>query len=365
MKTLIVLSTLLVCLGAAAEDLNETPFQDAGKAVLEAESGNYETARQGFLRQVNMFLAKGQMAAAGEAYVRLGDIAQVHGAFLAAELTYRKGIDLLVHNTPPEDLRASFAMDDLGWMYVTWGRLPDGSRLMDQARARAEHVLPNDAGLIRHLDVQAAYNVVIGRYSEAYKNWNRALAIGSINFGPDSPKYANLLVHIAQASSTSGDYRTAEEMLRRYLAAEEAGVSTTPMGVAIAQGELGHVCTGLHKFSEAQSWLDQSLSVFRKYPDAAPLVQSMILTYMGDLSMAQSDWAGAGTHYRDALRLQQSVLGENNAVAASMLSLSSALKKLHRNDEAKQFIVRANAIRAARKNPVEEDTVDVLALRRQ
>lgn len=41
--------------------------------------------------------------------------------------------------------------------------------------------------------MQAAALVGAGRYSEANKDWNRALEVGEVNFGLDSPAYANIL----------------------------------------------------------------------------------------------------------------------------------------------------------------------------
>jgi hypothetical protein len=67
--------------------------------------------------------------------------------------------------------------------------------------------------------------------------------------------------------------------------------------------------------------------------------------------------------YREALNLQQRVLGKNNAVAASMISLSKALKKLHLKDQARQLVAQAKAIAASEKTPLRDQTVDVLALR--
>lgn len=339
MKFLVVLSTLVVCSRAiAAEPRQGNPTRNSGQV---------------------------SPAAGGEAYLDLGEILQVHGAFSAAESTYKKAMALLAHSTAPDDLHRVIGMDDLGWLYLTWGRLRDGSRLMDEARTRAERVPSENVLLIRHFDTQAAYNLVIGRYSEANKNWNRALDIGRINFGTDSPKYADILLHIAQGNSISGDYKLAEQTLLHYLTIESPAISSTPVGLAVAQGELGHVCVQLRKFSEAQSWFDQALHVFETHPDAAPLARSMVLSYQGDLSMAQGDWTAAQLQYREALRIQQKVLGEGNVVAESMLSLSKALRKLHLKDQAKQLAARAKAILSARRDPAQEDTVDVMALRRQ
>jgi tetratricopeptide (TPR) repeat protein len=91
---------------------------------------------------------------------------------------------------------------------------------MDEARAESEHANQEDPRLIQHWDMQAAYLVVTGRYSEARKDWARALEIGQFNYGPYSPKYAGILVHIGQASSVYGDYKTAEEIFRQDLTLE-------------------------------------------------------------------------------------------------------------------------------------------------
>jgi hypothetical protein len=38
----------------------------------------------------------------------------------------------------------------------------------------------------------------------------------------------------------------------------------------------------LHKFSEAKSWFEEAIGIFDKNPDDAPLVRSMVLSYLGD-----------------------------------------------------------------------------------
>lgn len=58
-------------------------------------------------------------------------------------------------------------------------------------------------------------------------------------------------------------------------------------------------------------------------------------------------------------------MGDNHAAASCMIALSAALEKLHRKQEAKSFVARANAIVTAEKNPLQNQTVDVLALRSQ
>jgi hypothetical protein len=62
-----------------------------------------------------------------------------------------------------------------------------------------------DLLLIRHLDTQGC---VAGRNRQALgaqRNWNRALEIVKLNYGPDSPEYDNILVHFAQACRMLGE----------------------------------------------------------------------------------------------------------------------------------------------------------------
>jgi tetratricopeptide (TPR) repeat protein len=71
------------------------------------------------------------------------------------------------------------------------------------------------------------------------------------------------------------------------------------------------------RYSEARTWFDQSLAIFNEHPDRAPLVHSIILSNLGDFYMEQEDWKNPESPYREALRIQENVLGENHAVAAS------------------------------------------------
>jgi tetratricopeptide (TPR) repeat protein len=363
-------SILLVAMSVFSVCAFAQPGDDAVRllhvqAVQAVEGGQYEEARQSYVKEINLLLAKGRQAEAAGAYTELGEITQIHGSFSAAEGNYRNGRELLERYGPPNDLRLVTVLDDLGWLYVTWGRITDGSRLLDQARKKAETARSDEPTLIRHLDTQAAYLVVVGKYSEAQKAWTRALEIGSVNYGPDGPEYDNVLVHFGQGSALYGDFKVAEHMFRRYMEIEGRVSQAPSTAHAVVAGELARVYMLLHKYSEAQTWFDDATGILNNNPDEAPLVRSMVLSYLGDYYMVRGDWANAQNQYRETLKIQRDVLGENRAVASSMISLSNALKKLHLKDEARELTNRAKAIFAAQPNAVRDQTVDVMALRRE
>jgi tetratricopeptide (TPR) repeat protein len=363
---MVFLLALGVSVGGAGAENNPNLVQDLQlRASRAALLGNYEEARKYYFQELDLLVADGKQVEAGGVYLELGELTQIHGAFPAAESDYKTGLDLLKRYAQPNDLRLVGAMDDLGWLYITWGRFLEGSRLMDLARTKAQEAQQNDPDLIRHLDMQAAYQLVTGRYSEAKKDWNRALDIGKMSYGPDGPEYAAILVHLGQANALYGDYDAASQMFRRFFEIEDP-VSTLPStSRAMAAGELAHAYVQLRKFSDALPWFDQALSIFKGDQDRAPLVHSILLSYLGDYYMAQDKWRNAESEYRQALDLRRKVLGDNNAVAASMISLSKALQKLHLKEEAKDLLARAKAIVENQKRPPLDQTVDVMALRRQ
>ena len=133
----------------------------------------------------------------------------------------------------------------------------------------------------------------------------------------------------------------------------------------MAAGELARVYTHFHKYAEAQASFAIATRIFNRNPSQMPLIYSMILSYLGDYYMALGDWANAQAQYGEALKIQGNILGDHRAVAASMMSLSNALKKLHLKEEARDLMARAKKILLAEETRFQENTVDVLALRRQ
>ena len=119
------------------------------------------------------------------------------------------------------------------------------------------------------------------------------------------------------------------------------------------------------EYTDAETWFAISIGTLKKNPEQTPLAQALVSSYLGDYDMERKDWSSAQTQYRETIRLQQSVFGENQALPISMISLSKALKKLHRNDEAKDLVAHAKAILESGKRPFENQTLDIVALRHQ
>lgn len=358
------LMSLLLSNGSALAPANSSTVADLqAKAVAAADVGKYEQAVKYYRQERDLLIATARQADAGAIDIEIAELAHIAGRFPDAEARFEQGIALLRRYGRPDDLRLINGLDGLGWLYVTWGRNADGARRLDEARARAERVRMESTSLLIHLDTQAAYLSVAGRYSEAQKEWKRALAIGTSTYGTDEAKYGFILLHFGQASTLYGDYTTAEQMFLRYLKSQaQAPIAPTASGAAAA-AELGHIYVQMRRVADARPWFDQAVEICKLVPEDAPLIRSMVLSYLGDYYMATAAWNQAEVQYREALRIRQRVLGEHPATAASMISLARALKKLHLKNEAKDMESQAKTILTASANQAPNQTVDVLALR--
>jgi tetratricopeptide (TPR) repeat protein len=334
-------------------------------ALHDAESGQYVEAENLYTKEISLLLAGGKRSEAGAVYIDLAELSHVQGVFPLAEDRYKQGIDLLRRYGQRSDDRLVRALDGLGWLYVTWGRDLDALRTMDEAREAGDQAQLSPSLLLGHLDTQAAFLSVTNRYSEAQREWKRALEVKDANYGPNSPIHDVLLLHSGQASAVYHDYNTAQQLFLRYIGIEDRASNGPSISRAAAAAELGHVDVAVHNLPQARHWFDQAMRMLDRTADQAPLVFSMVLGYQGDFYMAEKHWVAAEGDYRRALAIREKVLGDNNyAAAMGMIALSGALEKLHRKGEAKAFTARANSILAAAKSPL-QNQVDVRALRGQ
>jgi tetratricopeptide (TPR) repeat protein len=341
-------------------------FEDLhNMAVLSSDAGLEDDAETYYEAELKALQRHGQGAEAGAVYVDLGEQEQLAGRFSKAEAEYTRALAAFQGSTHAADSRKVTALDDLGWLYITWGRLNDGARLLDRAQAQAEQdTRISPPILIRHLDTQAAYRLLLGQYTEAERLWQRALKIGNDYYGSQAHEYDNLLVHFGQACVRMGDYGAAQEMFERYLRIESRSSRLPREQNAIVLGELAHLFTIQHKYSEAEPLLKQSLAMIQQLTGKAPLSRSLLFTYYGDYFMAQNKFDDAAQDYEQALGLQRQVLGDTRVAASSMELLSKALRKMRRKREAKEWMAEARKIQTRQPDLLAaQDIVDVRSLR--
>ena len=334
-------------------------------AVLSSEAGLEDDARRYYQLELDAIQRQNLRGDAGDVYIALGEQSQASGFFSQAEADYKSAIAKFDHSAGPVVVHQVIALDDLGWLYVTWGRLDEGTRLLDEGYMKAARSLAlDDPLLIRHLDTQAAYRTLLGQYTEAKRLWERALKIREKYYGPQARQYDNILMHLGQASVQLGDFKTAQEMFQRYLTIEAPVSGSRNDSKALALAELGHLLTQQRMYSDAQLFFAKALAIVGKMPEDVPLSRSLVFRYFADYLMTQHDWEGAVQRYRQSLALQQRVLGDTRVVASSMELLSQALRKAHHKPEAEQLTTEVRRIREEQPGLLySQNTIDLKSLR--
>ena len=334
--------------------------------ALCGELGHYEDAKAYYSREVEVLRGSGNPAAAGQAYLSVAGILQIEGSFSEAETSYQNAIEALSRSAGTKDIRTAAALNGLGWLYTLWGRTEEAGRLLEKARVTAEKSLaPGDPRLIHFVDAQASFLATTGRYSEAEKLWKQAIEIGEKAYPGQERNYDEVFLHLGQVYAITHDYGSAEAMFQRFLAIDKQAIGPSAAIRAVATAEIARIYTDEHKYGNAELLFSQSLQMMESERNKVPLSYSLIQSYLGDYYMERSRWRDAEKQYRNALQMRIAMLGEHASdVAASMVSLSKALRKLHRKKEANQYLAQASSIAAVQQNPVyRAETIDVRAFR--
>lgn len=348
------------------------PTQLAGDlhsaGIIASEIGRYAEAEQYYGRELALRDKTNDRVGAGLAYNSLGATLQIEGAFSRAEATYTKAVNLLSRYAGPDDFKTALALNSLGWLYTLWGKTDQASDTLQKAYDAAEKALPaDDPALIRFLDVHASFLTTVGRYSEAERLWMRALQIGEKAYPDGDAKFDEVLLHLGQMYSVTGDYNSAERTFQRFLAIPKPPSGPDGVVRAVVTAEIGRIYTQQHRYKNAEQYLDSSVNLMQSEGDTVPVAYSLIRSYFGDYYVAVSKWREAEVQYRTALNMRETMLGKNSPdVALTMFSLAKVLQKLHRKEEAQEYLTQAASIAALQKNlAYSADTVDVRAFRPQ
>ncbi len=329
--------------------------------LISSELGQYANAKEYYQRELKLRGEANDLVGAGVAYSSLGAVLQIEGSFPDAETCFKKAVTVLSRYAGPNDLKTAMAFNRLGWLYTLWGRTDEANESLQKADEAAEKALPgDDPALIKFLDIHASFLSTIGRYAEAEKLWTRALQIGEKAYPNDDAKFDEVLLHLGQTYSALGDYKSAEETFRRFLYIRKpSGPDGTARAVVTA--EIARVYMQQRRYKDAEQYLNRSVNMMEAARDPVPQVYSLIRSYFGDYYMARSKWLDAELQYRSALQMRQAMLGKSSPdVAATMCSLAKALQKLHRKQEAAQYLTQAAAIMESQKNPAYAGaTIDV------
>jgi CHAT domain-containing protein/tetratricopeptide (TPR) repeat protein len=160
-----------------------------------------------------------------------------------------------------------------------------------------------------------------GKLDEAEATLKRVLAIREKALGPNHAEVAAALDRLGQIAITRGRYAEAERTLVRSLAINERALGADHHDTAMTRVSLGRIRHAEARYGEAEAQFETALAALRK--SSLPQVRMLVATVINNLAVVAQDQGRltlAEARVREALAIQEKILGPDNVVIGSYLN---------------------------------------------
>jgi tetratricopeptide (TPR) repeat protein len=192
-------------------------------------------------------------------------------------------------------------------------------------------------------EVEERYNQ--GRYAEAVPLAQQALTLAEATFGPEHPRVATSLQHLARLHRELGRYAEAEPLLQRALTIREQILGPEHPEVASSLNELALLSKDQGRYAQAEPLLQRALTIREQalgvqHPEVAESLNDLAVLYQ-----AQGRYAEAEPFYQRALRIREQALGPKHPdVALSLNNLATLYQAQGQLAQAEPLFQRALTI---------------------
>ncbi len=197
-----------------------------------------------------------------------------------------------------------------------------------------------------------------GKLDEAEAIFNRVLAIREKAHGRDHAEVAAVVDRLGQIAVTRGNYAEAERTLGRALTIYQRSLGPDHHDTAMTRVALGRIRHAEARYAEAEAQFETALTALRKSPQ--PEHRMLVATVINNLAVVAQDQgrlALAETRLREALAIQEKVLGpESIAVGSYLGNLAEVHTRQGRYAEAETLMRRALQITERALGPDHADT---------
>jgi serine/threonine-protein kinase len=305
------------------------------------------------------------------------------GLYEAAEPQLRSSLNTLIKLHGRKHPEVGLAMNDLGLLLVTKGKLDEAEPLFHESlsvlRTAYGEKHPEIASVLNNL---AELYLVKGDLAASEKTHYEELAIRRPLLGNDHPDVAQSLNDLAVVLGTKGDHQAAEKLHREALAILRRARGNESPDVASTLNNIAVMLESQKKYAEADPVFREALMMRRKLlgdqhpqvawtlynyayllhqkgdydeaikmsrealtmrgktlPDGHPIVAAT-LHLIGSSLVNQENPADAEPVLRESLELRMKTLPEDNwLVASSQCILGNCLAKLNRFEEAEKLLL--------------------------
>jgi len=227
------------------------------------------------------------------------------------------------------------------------GRYAEAKRTLERALALGERAFgighPDIATTLGHF---ARVHENLAMYPEAIALEERALKIREQALGPDHFSVGMSLNGMANAYVYQGRYDDAEALYERSLAILEHALGADAPHVATALNNLGNIHIFQGRYAKARPLYERAIAVAERArgPNDPRVAES--INNLGDVNFFLGNYRDAEALYERALSIFERALGpDHQRVAYSLVGLGNARAKQARFGDAEPLYVRALAVR--------------------
>jgi adenylate cyclase len=274
--------------------------------------------------------------------LRLGQVQEFVGSWVAAEAAYREALSLA--ELADAQNEAAHAQAALGELMRKQGRFAEATAWLDQARARCE-ASGDRAGLALTYHTAGTVANQQGDRAQAFRLYTASLAIRrELN---DQQQIANLLSNLGIVSRASGELAQARSYQEEGLAIRRAIGSR--WGIATSLNNLGNLLLDLGLFAEARVRLEEAVMIFREIGDRSVL--AIALNTLANSCRGAADSESAVRLYRESLLLSHE-LGDRWATAYALEDIGGLAVLTDQPERALRLVGAAAALREALNAPL-------------
>jgi tetratricopeptide (TPR) repeat protein len=182
-----------------------------------------------------------------------------------------------------------------------------------------------------------------GLYADSEREWRRALTIVKRIEGEDSLDYALLLGNVSILPTGTGDHQEEIATFSKALSINQG--SDSPRDLAMVRGCLANLLIKQLRYSEAETFLNDSQPDFSRLAATDPQLVAQLLDYLGMIRFGQGRFAESVEFHQRSASLLESRLGPDHpALVVSLNNLAVASAKLGHWQKAAAVYRRATAI---------------------
>jgi tetratricopeptide (TPR) repeat protein len=199
-----------------------------------------------------------------------------------------------------------------------------------------------DARLLRAVNLLGGATQLAGRYMDAEQLYRRALKLCEKESGVQSTDYAVVLSNLGTLLVDEGQTVKGLEMLSQSLAINRRLLSPGDVRVAVMENALARGLLSVRKHREAESLLEDALSIWKKNRGASGEAFETITNNLASVRLYQGRWDEARELIEDTIASAEKRTGPSHpGLIRPLNNLAYAYAKLGKNPETEITFRRA------------------------